>query len=123
MLSSMSPTFLQHGDKTAVIGTPGGSRIISMVILGALAFFEDENAQAIVDTPRYHHQYLPDKIFLEKQAMQNIDPLSLEEMGHTLSESERTWGNMQVVIFDRRQKRMQAASDKRGVGASVVIDP
>jgi gamma-glutamyltranspeptidase/glutathione hydrolase len=123
MLSSMSPTFLQYHDRIAVIGTPGGSRIISMVILGALAFYEGEGAQAIVDRPRYHHQYLPDEIFLEKKAVQRIDRLLLEEMGHKLSENERNWGNMQVVIYNRREQSMDAASDRRGIGASVIIDP
>ena len=122
MLSSMSPTFLQHGSRIAVIGTPGGSRIISMVILGALTFYDGENARAIVNRPRYHHQYLPDKIFLEKQAIQQIDRNQLESMGHVLSESERDWGNMQLVIYDTDTRHMDAASDRRGIGSSIIID-
>lgn len=123
MLSSMSPTFLDDGNRVAVIGTPGGSRIITMVILGSLGFFQGDEAQAIVQTPRFHHQYLPDRIFLEKRARQMIDAEKLEAMGHELSESERDWGNMQVVIYNRRQQHMDAASDPRGIGASIVIAP
>jgi len=64
----MSPTFLQTDDRLAVIGTPGGSRIITMVLLGALAFQQGTDASKIVSLPRYHHQYLPDTIFYESAA-------------------------------------------------------
>lgn len=121
MLSSMSPTFLEYKDRVAVIGTPGGSRIISMVIIGALAFYEGADAQSIVDRPRFHHQYLPDKIFLEPSAADGIDVPELEQIGHQVSQADRTWGNMQVVIYDRIRKQMSAASDSRGLGKSIVI--
>ncbi|MDN5863006.1 MAG: gamma-glutamyltransferase, partial [Salinisphaera sp.] len=64
-LSSMSPTFMVGADRIAVLGTPGGSRIISMVLLGILEFVDGGSAQAMVSKPRYHHQYLPDKVFYE----------------------------------------------------------
>src|SRR5690606_21611957 len=59
-LSSMTPTFLEQGDRLAILGTPGGSRIISMVLLASLAFADGADAPAMVALPRYHHQYLPD---------------------------------------------------------------
>jgi gamma-glutamyltranspeptidase/glutathione hydrolase len=121
MLSSMSPTFLEYESRLAVIGTPGGSRIITMVLLGALAFHDGADARGIVDLPRYHHQYLPDKIFLEKQALKSVNAEQLKAMGHKLSESDRDWGNMQLVIYDRRDRTMDAASDRRGIGESRVI--
>jgi len=58
-LSSMTPTFLETKDRIAVLGTPGGSRIISMVLLGVLDFADDNLPQSWVSLPRYHHQYLP----------------------------------------------------------------
>ncbi|MCW8855550.1 MAG: gamma-glutamyltransferase [Gammaproteobacteria bacterium] len=121
MLSSMSPTFLETKNRLAVIGTPGGSRIITMVLLGALAFHQGESAQAIVDLARYHHQYLPDSIFYEPDAfsLQQIEKMS--SMGHSLKAVENTWGNMQMVIWDKKKSMMSAASDRRGLGLGRVI--
>jgi gamma-glutamyltranspeptidase/glutathione hydrolase len=59
-LSSMTPTFVLGKDSVGVIGTPGGSRIITMVLEGVLAFIDGQSPQQIVSNPRYHHQYLPE---------------------------------------------------------------
>ena len=120
MLSSMSPTFLETEDRIAVIGTPGGSRIISMVILAALEFYKGGDAKSMVNLPRVHHQYLPDKIFYEKDALTEKNIEQLELMGHQLSEGN-VWGNMHVVIWNKKKKIIDAASDKRGIGKAVVI--
>lgn len=120
MLSSMSPTFLETEDRIAVIGTPGGSRIISMVILAALEFYKGGDAKSMVNLPRVHHQYLPDKIFYEKDALTEKNIEQLELMGHQLSEGG-VWGNMHVVIWNKKKKTIDAASDKRGIGKAVVI--
>ena len=121
MLSSMSPTFLQTKKRLAVIGTPGGSRIISMVLLSALAFHQGENAQAIVDLPRYHHQYLPDLIFYEPNAFSEQQIEKMTAMGHPLKAADNTWGNMQVVVWDKKKSTMTAASDHRGLGHALVM--
>ena len=121
MLSSMSPTFVEMDDRIAVIGTPGGSRIITMVLLGALAFNEGASANEIVNLPRYHHQYLPDKIFYEKNALDGKTIKQLQSMGHELQAADNTWGNMQLVIWNKKQRTMDAASDGRGVGSSKVM--
>lgn len=121
MLSSMTPTFLQTDDRLAIIGTPGGSRIITMVLLGALAFHQGESAQAIVDLPRYHHQYLPDQLFYESNAFSKEAKEKLSSMGHHLKASDDTWGNMHLVIWDKNKSKMSAASDHRGLGKAVVI--
>lgn len=121
MLSSMSPTFLETEDRIAVVGTPGGSRIISMVILAALEFFNGGDANAMVNLPRIHHQYLPDKIFYEKDALTEKDIEELERKGHQLSEGN-DWGNMHVVIWNKKKKIIDAASDKRGIGKAVIIE-
>jgi len=120
MLSSMSPTFLQQGDRTAVIGTPGGSRIITMVLLGALAFHDGASPRAIVRTPRYHNQYLPDEIQYEPGAFTPDVAAALRARGHKLHEIDRHYGNMQVVVIDRGAGRVEAASDPRGIGASAA---
>src|SRR5690606_41384417 len=61
-LSSMTPTMLENDEQLAILGTPGGSRIISMVLLGALEAMEGQPVQRWVSRPRFHHQYLPDHI-------------------------------------------------------------
>ena len=60
MLSSMSPTFLDDGERVAILGTPGGSRIITMMLLAAMEFADGADAQAMVSRPRFHHQFMPD---------------------------------------------------------------
>lgn len=122
MLSSMSPTFLETESRLAVIGTPGGSRIITMVLLGGLKFYFGEDAQRIVKAPRFHHQYLPDIVFHEPAAFGDGIINELKSKQHQLKKSESTWGNMQVVIWDKNKKKMSAASDERGVGLAKTIE-
>ncbi len=122
MLSSMTPTFLKKGDKLAIIGTPGGSRIITMVLLGALAFDEGKTAKEIVALPRYHHQYLPDRIQYEKKAFSLDDQLELQWLGHNLKRLDYPYGNMQLIIQDEKKHTIEAASDPRGVGMAKVIN-
>ncbi len=122
MLSSMTPTFLESGRRVAIVGTPGGSRIITMVTLAALAFREGASAQEMVAMPRFHHQYLPDVIQLEKNAADEAVLERLRKMGHAFREIEDGFGNMQVVIVDRRGQETEAASDPRGIGRAVVGD-
>lgn len=120
MLSSMTPTFLETGERLALIGTPGGSRIISMVLLGSLAFYKGADAEAIVSQPRFHHQFLPDRISYEPDSFAKNTRLGLQLRGHHLDEMNRRYGNMQVVIWDKTKNRLNAASDPRGEGVSRV---
>jgi gamma-glutamyltranspeptidase/glutathione hydrolase len=118
MLSSMSPTFVTTPGQVAILGTPGGSRIITMVLLGILEIAEGRSPDAWVSRPRFHHQYLPDKVFHERAAFTDAEVLALRRLGHQLEESEQTWGNMQAVFWDKRSGQVQAASDPRGEGVS-----
>ena len=120
MLSSMSPTFLYDGKRTAILGTPGGSRIISMVLLSTLAFAEGASATQMVHLPRFHHQFLPDQIQFESDALKAHTQSSLEAMGHTLKELGRSYGNMHTIIWDQKTKKITAASDSRGIGQAQV---
>lgn len=122
MLSSMTPTFLRQGERFAVLGTPGGSRIISMVLLATLAFAEGGDAAQLAALPRYHHQYLPDAIFHEPEAFDADAIAWLTAAGHTLRPLDRRYGNMQVVI-EAPGVGLQAASDPRGIGAAQVAVP
>ncbi|MEM7282770.1 MAG: gamma-glutamyltransferase [Pseudomonadota bacterium] len=114
MLSSMTPTFLESDRGVAVLGTPGGSRIISMVLLATLAWSEGATAEQMVALPRFHHQYLPDEVFFEPGALSEEAQRELEAMGHVLRESSRLYGNMQVVIWDKQKGIVEVGIDPRG---------
>ena len=116
MLSSMSPTFIESKQGIAILGTPGGSRIITMVLLAGLGYTEGLGADAMVSLPRYHHQYLPDKIFYEPGAISDKQRVHLQSMGHELKALQQPYGNMQVVIWDKQANTVSAASDPRGEG-------
>jgi gamma-glutamyltranspeptidase/glutathione hydrolase len=120
MLSSMSPTFIESKQGTAILGTPGGSRIITMVLLASLGYTEGLSAEAMVSLPRYHHQYLPDMIFYEADAISDQQGVHLQSMGHELKALQQPYGNMQVVIWDKQANKVSAASDPRGEGKALL---
>jgi gamma-glutamyltranspeptidase/glutathione hydrolase len=125
-LSSMTPTFLLGENKIAALGTPGGSRIITMVLLGLLELMDGKDAQAAADHPRFHHQYLPDAISAEQGAFTAEEISALQARGHVVNAGERSWGNMQVVTWDRTTGEVTAGSDSRwkgvGKGATTAAD-
>lgn len=123
MLSSMTPTFLDNGVQVGVLGTPGGSRIISMVLIGLLQAVTAAPVDHWVGKARFHHQYLPDEIQFEPGAFTPKTRAYLEEIGHKLHELDEPYGNMQAVQWDRQSGKLSAASDPRGVGAAWVIGP
>ena len=122
MLSSMSPTIVRSPERVAVIGTPGGSRIITMVFLGLLDFIDGHGPDSWVSLPRFHHQYLPDQISIEPDSMSAEDVAALEALGHKVQEGRRAWGNMHGVMWDMEANQMEAAHDPRwsSGGAEVV---
>ena len=119
-LSSMTPSFVRTSKGLMIIGTPGGSRIISMVLLGTLDYLNGMNAADIVKDARYHHQYLPDQVEYEPGALAQSEISQLQEMGQNLQEQGHQWGNMQVVTWDFASGKVEAASDPRGEGAGLV---
>ena len=120
MLSSMTPTFLESERGLAILGTPGGSRIVTMVLLGALAWMEGADAEGIVGLPRVHHQYIPDSVSFEAGAMSAELQEALEALGHQLRESSRPWGNMQAITLDYADGTLTAASDPRRNGGADI---
>ena len=112
-LSSMTPSFVIGNDRVGVIGTPGGSRIITMVFEGILAFIDGEPPEQVVANPRYHHQYLPDVVSAEPKAFTPEETKALQAMGHIVNEAERTWGLMNMVSWDRKSNTLHAGSDPR----------
>lgn len=124
MLSSMSPTLIIGPERTAILGTPGGSRIITMVLLGALDFMEGHGPDSWVSLPRFHHQYLPDRIEIEPGALDADVIAALEKRGHRVEENPNRWGNMHGVMWDRQSNQLEAASDPRwpSPGSARVVE-
>lgn len=120
MLSSMTPTFLESERGLAILGTPGGSRIVTMVLLGALSWMDGADAEGIVSLLRVHHQYIPDSLSFEAGAMDEELKAALAELGHKLRESSRPWGNMQAITLDYADGTLTAASDPRRNGGADV---
>jgi gamma-glutamyltranspeptidase / glutathione hydrolase len=112
MLSSMSPSIVIGADRTAVIGSPGGSTIITQVLEGILHFIDGESAQQIAAHKRFHHQYMPDEVMVEDGMFDAATSEALTSMGYTLKQRE-SWGFMNVVTWDRKTNKLDAASDPR----------
>ena len=112
----MSPTFVEDGKGVLVIGAPGGSRIISMVLFGVLDYLNQSavDLAGIVQAPRYHHQYWPDQVEIEPDGFSAAWRAALEAKGHQLKFVPRKWGNMQAVFKSRVDGAAVAASDPRG---------
>lgn len=120
MLSSMTPLFARTDDQVLIIGTPGGSRIISMLALALLEFSKNKPVADIVSRSRFHHQYLPDQILFEKDALNDLTIKKLQSKGHTLKEKSRQYGNMQAILWNKSTKTVDAAADPRGHGLAIV---
>ncbi len=121
-LSSMTPTFVEDADGVAILGTPGGSRIITMVLLAVLDMAGGEDRpQSWVSRPRFHHQYLPDAVQYEPGAFDRALIEGLTARGHHLEALDSPYGNMQAIYWDKEGRRVYAASDPRGLGAAQVV--
>jgi len=133
MLSSMTPTFMENNERIIVLGTPGGSRIITMVLLGILGFDEGLSAQQVAALPRYHHQWQPDQVLIESNAFNPQLITQLEEMGHSIQQpgenpaggrgSSHVWGNMQTVEWNRKDNMLYGGSDPRHPTGSAEVKP
>ena len=120
-LSSMSPTFIESAEEFAAFGTPGGSRIPSMVLLSALSYLNGEPVQAWPAVPRYHHQYLPDVLQYEADAFTPAQLDALRARGHQPRLIERDYGNQQVLFWHKPSGAVEAASDPRGIGQALLV--
>ncbi|EPJ77262.1 putative gamma-glutamyltranspeptidase precursor [Pseudomonas sp. CFII64] len=122
-LSSMSPSFIESPTEFTAFGTPGGSRIPSMVLLSMLQYLDGQPIATWPAVPRYHHQYLPDVIEHEPGAFSTGEMIDLQARGYTLKDIKHVYGNQQVVFWHKDSGKVEAASDPRGLGVSQQFDP
>lgn len=121
MLSSMAPTILVKAGKLFMVtGSPGGRTIPNTVlwtILGVVDF--GLGAQAAVDAPRYHHQWLPDQLGYEKGRMPAAVGEALQALGHTLLERP-SQGCAQVILMGPDGRPVGAADGRWADSAALA---
>ncbi len=112
MLSSMTPTLvLRDGELLMVTGSPGGRTIISTVLLTILNVVEfGMDAQAAVNAPRFHHQWLPDKIQYERGGLSPPAVKWLQGLGHVVIETGPQ-GAAQIIVVNGG--KLEAGADRR----------
>ena len=113
-LSAMTPTIvLENGKLRYVLGSPGGARIISTVANIFLSASEGGlNIQQAVDAPRFHHQYQPDKLFLEP-GFPPATLATLRDMGYDISIRNGHWSNGECIAVDPKTGELEAGQDHR----------
>lgn len=123
-LSSMTPTIvLKNNEPFLVIGSPGGSRIITtvlQVILNCIEF--DMNIADAINAPRIHHQWLPDKIYFEQYALSQDVMNNLKAMGYEFEDANSRFtilGLAEGILVDQNKKLFFGAADKRGAGSAI----
>ena len=117
MLSSMAPTIIaKDGQLFMVTGTPGGRTIINTVLTTILNVIDfGMNAQEAVDAGRMHHQWLPDRLSLERYGFSADTIATLKAMGHTVAEGGNQ-GAAQVIVFNQKDNMLEGGVDRRAVG-------
>jgi gamma-glutamyltranspeptidase/glutathione hydrolase len=119
-LSAMTPTIvLKDGKLFLVLGSPGGPRIITTVaniLMGVVDY--SMNIQEAVDAPRFHHQWMPDTVYLEKGFSPDTIKL-LQQMGHKAT-VEDYWSDGECVEIDLRSGERLGATDERNVSGKAV---
>jgi gamma-glutamyltranspeptidase/glutathione hydrolase len=114
-LSAMTPTIvLEDGKLRYVLGSPGGARIITVVANIFLSASEGGlNIQQAVDAPRFHHQYLPDKLYLEP-GFPAATRDALKALGYDLAPVTRHWSDGECIAIDPKTGELEGGQDHRG---------
>lgn len=121
MLSSMSPTIVMQGAEVEmVVGTPGGSSIITSVFQTIVNVIDEKmTAQQAVDAPRVHHQLLPKDVIYYHPKLKPEDIESLSLLGYELKKNDYL-GDVQLIV--NQKGKVSAASDYRWRGVSKVFE-
>jgi gamma-glutamyltranspeptidase/glutathione hydrolase len=125
-LSSMSPTIVFQRDDPKrvmlVVGSPGGSTIPTTVIQVIRNVVDlGMDVQRAVGHGRIHHQYLPDRLMVDRYGLELLTRRALEAKGHALQDAD-AWGDAEAVHVDGQTGLRTSASDPRGEGAAVGQD-
>jgi|TARA_B110000240_G_scaffold170411_1_gene194033 gamma-glutamyltranspeptidase/glutathione hydrolase len=120
MLSSMTPTIVEKNNKPfLVLGSPGGPTIITSVLQTILNVNDFKfNIQKSVDLPRFHHLWLPDKIFYENDLLNSEIENSLIEKGYKLNTKPNVIGRVDAIYIDQ-DGNLFGGADKRGDDKSI----
>jgi gamma-glutamyltranspeptidase/glutathione hydrolase len=121
MLSSMTPTIVLKNDEPfLVIGSPGGSTIITTVLEVILNVIDHRmNIAEAIDAPRVHHQWLPDTLYYEKYGLAKDVIENLEKRGYHVRQRRGTQGVAEGIIIDRKDGILFGSSDSREYGGAV----
>ncbi len=116
MLSSMTPTIVEkEGKLFMVVGTPGGSTIITSVLQTILNVHEyDMGMQAAVNQPRFHHQWLPDDIKMEPKGFSEKVKTNLQNLGYALDETNSPVIGKVDAILVLPNGKLEGGADHRG---------
>jgi gamma-glutamyltranspeptidase/glutathione hydrolase len=120
MLSSMSPTIVvKNGKPFMVIGSPGGSTIITTVFQVVMNVIDHKmDIQKAVNAQRFHHQWLPDRLNYEIYGLSKDVIHILKNMGYTLNEQLKAPNSAEGIIFNAENGYFYGASDIRGYGVA-----
>jgi gamma-glutamyltranspeptidase / glutathione hydrolase len=121
MLSSMTPAILsKDGQPFLAVGAMGGRTIINTVLLTILNVVDfGMNIQDALDAPRFHHQWLPDRIAYETYGLSPDTRALLESRGHTLVEVALQ-GNAQGIVHDAKAGVLEGGADIRDPDGAAV---
>jgi gamma-glutamyltranspeptidase/glutathione hydrolase len=119
-LSSMTPTLVLRGDEVSMVtGSPGGPRIITTVLLSILNVIDyGMDVSAAVAAPRFHHQWMPDKLYVEPETTRDVVS-ALESMGHAVERSPRHWSAAEAIVIDEKTGFHLGGADPRTQGAAL----
>ena len=123
MLSAMTPTIVEkNGELSMIVGTPGGSTIITSVLQTILNVYEfGMDMQEAVSAPRFHHQWFPDVVVLEPKQFDSLLIQKLQVKGYDIKEEySRIIGRVDAIHISEK-KVISTGADPRGDDTAVKL--